>query len=195
MALEPDARERMTRLLDPAADPAAARAELVPLVYDELHAIAQRRMAGERDGHTLQTTALVNEAFLRLVGDRELRWEARSQFFVAASEAMRRVLLDHARRRGARKRRGTRTQVPLEALDLGSEETLDAALDFDEAIAALAAEDPRAAEVVRLRFYGGLEVEETARVLGASRRTVLRDWAYARARLQQLLDDKDDGND
>jgi RNA polymerase sigma factor (TIGR02999 family) len=184
--MEPQPSERVTRLLA-SADRAAAQAELVPLVYDELRALAQNRMREERASHTLQTTALVHEAYVRMLGDRQLDWEARTQFFVAASAAMRRVLLDHARRRRSHKRGGGARLVELEELDLGSEATLDAALDFDAALERLAAEEPRAAEVVRLRFYAGLEVEDTARALGTSRRTVLREWAFARARLQQLL--------
>jgi RNA polymerase sigma factor (TIGR02999 family) len=188
MDSNPAVREQVTRLLASGTERAQAQAALVPLVYDELHAIARRKMAAERESHTLQTTALVHEAFVRLLGDRELAWEARSQFYVAASEAMRRVLLDHARRRNARKRGGGRVPLDGEGLDLGAQDTLDAALDFDAALATLAAEDPRAAEVVRLRFFAGLDIDATARVLDASRRTVLRDWAYARARLQQLLE-------
>jgi RNA polymerase sigma factor (TIGR02999 family) len=184
--VDPQLQARVHRLLQAGPDP-AARGELIPLVYEELRAIAQHKMREERGNHTLQTTALVHEAYLRLLGDRNLAWEARTQFYVAASEAMRRVLLDHARRRGARKRGAGRELVDLGSVDLGTDAALDAALDFDAAVEKLSAEEPRAAEVVRLRFYGGLEVDETARVLGLSRRTVLREWAFARARLHQLL--------
>jgi RNA polymerase sigma factor (TIGR02999 family) len=165
-----------------------ARAQLLPLVYDELHAIARRKMSEERKEHTLQPTALVHEAFLRLVGDRGVSWEARSCFFVAAAEAMRRVLLDHGRRRKAGKRGGGRgTAEPLSELDLGVQADLDRALLVDDALRELEREDPRAARIVELRFFGGLDVDETAKALATSRRTVLREWAYARARLHQIL--------
>jgi RNA polymerase sigma factor (TIGR02999 family) len=183
---EPRARE-VTRLLAEGAT-SDQKAQLLPLVYDELHAIARRQMSAERREHTLQPTALVHEAFLRLVGDRGVSWEARSCFFVAAAEAMRRVLLDHARRRKADKRGGARgTSEPLTGLDLGVEADLDRALMVDEALGQLRKEDARAAQVVELRFFGGLDVDETATVLATSRRTVLREWAYARARLHQIL--------
>jgi RNA polymerase sigma factor (TIGR02999 family) len=179
--------DEVSRLLT-APDATDRRARLLPLVYDELHAIARRKMAEERREHTLQPTALVHEAFLRLVGDRGVPWEARSSFFVAAAEAMRRVLVDHARRRLADKRGGGRAKAePLSGLDLGVEPDLDRALAVDEALRRLAAEDPQAARIVELRFFGGLDVDETAAALSISRRTVLRDWAYARARLHQIL--------
>lgn len=182
-----------TRWLDPTVDPGEAQRELVPIVYHELHAIARRQLAGERAGHTLQTTALVHEAYLRLLGDRQLEWQQRTRFYVAASEAMRRVLLDHARRRRAHKRGNGRALLDVDAIDLAADSTLEAAVDFDAAVAKLAEEDARAAEVVRLRFYAGLDVEETASLLGVSRRTVLREWAFARARLHQLLAAHDPG--
>jgi RNA polymerase sigma factor (TIGR02999 family) len=183
-----DPAERVGELLRQANDPAAASEELLPLVYDELRAIARRRMTEERGAHTLQATALVHEAWMRLVGDQKLTWEARSRFYVAASEAMRRVLLDHARRRGAQKR-GAGRQVELpENVDLGAEADLDRALALDEALTRLEQEDARAAEIVRLRFFAGLDVEEVAALLATSRRTVLREWAFARARLCELLE-------
>lgn len=178
---------RATRWLDPDVDRHAAQRELVPLVYEELRAIAKRKLGTERAGHTLQTTALVHEAYLRLLGDRQLEWQQRTRFYVAASEAMRRVLLDHARRRQTHKRGDGRALLDIEAVDLAADSTLDAAVDFDAAVTKLAEEDERAAEVVRLRFYAGLEVEEAANLLRVSPRTVLREWAFARARLQQLL--------
>ena len=179
--------DHVTRLL---ADGSAAdvRERLLPLVYDELHAIARRRMAEERRDHTLQATALVHEAFLRLTGDRGVSWEARSAFFVAAAQAMRRVLLDHGRRHKADKRGGGRSAgEPLSAVDLGVEADLDRALAVDEALRILSAEEPQAARVVELRFFAGLDADATAEALGVSRRTVMREWAYARARLHQIL--------
>lgn len=183
-----DPAERANELLQQVSDPLAASDELLPLVYDELRAIARRRMAQERGEHTLQATALVHEAWVRLVGDRELTWEARSRFYVAASEAMRRVLIDHARRRGTQKRGSGRQAQLDESMDLGVDVDLNRALALDEAITRLQQEDARAAEIVRLRFFAGLDIEEIAALLTTSRRTVLREWAFARARLCQLLE-------
>jgi RNA polymerase sigma factor (TIGR02999 family) len=183
-----DPIERVSELLREVNDPLAASTELLPLVYDELRAIARRRMAEERGAHTLQATALVHEAWMKLVGDQKLTWEARSRFYVAASEAMRRVLLDHARRRGTQKRGAGKQEQSLEQIDLGADANLERALALDEAITLLQEEDARAAEVVRLRFFAGLDIEEIAALLRASRRTILREWAFARARLCEILE-------
>jgi RNA polymerase sigma factor (TIGR02999 family) len=176
----------LTQLLRLAARGEAGAAEAVlPRVYHELRAIAQRRMAGERLGHTLQATALVNEVWLRLSGAMG-EWSDRSSFYAAAATAMRRILVDHARRRARKKRDGgVRSDVPVEHLPNRGPDLDDAAtfLELDEAIERLEQIDARAGEIVRLRFYGGLDVDETARHLGTSRRTVLRDWAFARAYL------------
>jgi len=160
---------------------------LLPRVYQELRAIAGARMAGERKEHTLQATALVHEAYLRLIGGTDLVWADRAQFYQAAAEAMRRILIEHARRRGREKRGGDRQRLPMSILDLAAAEDSAEILAVEEAIRRLEGEDNEAGAVVRLRFFAGLSVEETARALGSSPRTVAREWAYARARLFQFL--------
>ena len=167
---------------------------LVEAVFGELRGIAARHMSGERGDHTLQATALVNEAYLRLVGDPELEWESRRHFYRAAAEAMRRVLIEHARSRGRAKRGGGWRRLSLEKLDLQSEEDLDGILALDEAVRRLEQVDPRAAEVVRLRFYAGLDVVRTARAAERSRRSVLRDWAFARAWLAEALREEEEAD-
>jgi len=184
---EEDARSEVTRLLKEVRGSDEAKRDLLPLVYEELRALARRRMADERPDHTLQATALVHEAYLKLVGDRNLAWEKRSHFFIAASEAMRRILVDHARKRLSLKRGEGKPRASLTGLDLAENAEPDALLAVDEALERLQAEDPRAANVVRLRFYGGLDFQETAAAMGVSERTVHREWAFARARLFQIL--------
>jgi RNA polymerase sigma factor (TIGR02999 family) len=153
---------------------------LMPLVEAELRRLARVYMARERRGHTLQVTALVNEAFLRLTGARQLRWQDRAHFLGIAARLMRRVLVDHARARGFQKRGGGRQQVTLdEALVVSSEPAVQL-LDLDRALEALAAADPRKGRVIELRFFGGLSVEETAEVLHISTDTVKRDWRLAK---------------
>ena len=184
----------ITRVLEELGDSNAApeaRERLLPLVYDQLRAIAAQRMAAEKVGHTLQATALVHEAYVRLIGDRQLEWDGRGRFYAAASEAMRRVLVDHARRAKSLRRGGAEHQITISAMDLASDGDPDRVLELDEALTALESEDARAAEVVKLRFYAGLEVNETAAVMGLSKRTVMREWSFARARLQQILDSGD----
>ncbi len=161
--------------------------ELLPLVHEELHAIARGFMQHERGSHTLQATALVNETYLRLLGTTEMDWESRRHFFGAVAESMRRVLIDHARRVGSKKRGGDFDRVSFELDELEVEGDLTQVLALDEALVKLAEEDERAAEVARLRYYAGLEVDAVAELLNVSTRTVLRDWAYARARLSGLL--------
>jgi RNA polymerase sigma factor (TIGR02999 family) len=160
---------------------------LVDIVYDQLRAIARQRMEGERRGHTLQATALVHEAYVKLSERREQPWSGRAEFFAAAAEAMRRVLIDHARKRGTLKRGGSRVRATLNVADLAAAEDSEAVLALDDAISRLEKEEPRAAAVVRLRFYAGLGVDETAQAMNQSRRTVLRDWEYARAWLHDAL--------
>ncbi|MBX3375062.1 MAG: sigma-70 family RNA polymerase sigma factor [Phycisphaeraceae bacterium] len=181
------ARVQVTQLLRAAPDDHAARARLLEEVYGILRTIAQQRMREERAGHTLQATALVHEAFIRLVGDDDRGWESRAHFFRSCAQAMRRILIDHARRRGADKRGGGARPVGLECADLGVEHDPLELLALDDAMTTLEAEDPRAAEVVSLRFFSGLSVEETAEILGISPRTVIREWIFARARLHELL--------
>ena len=163
---------------------------LLPLVYDQLRKVAQRRLESERSGHTLSSTALVHEAYLKLVGPREIPWSGRGHFHAAAAEAMRRILLDHARARG---RRGGDKKLRLS--DIGDVAALagtgaDEILAVDEAIGRLEGEDPQAAALVRLRFYAGLDVEDAARSLGVSPRSAARLWTYARAMLYRDLSDR-----
>ena len=154
---------------------------LVPLVHRMLHGLAQRAMDGERQGHTLQPTALVNEVFLRLVDIPRVEWQNRAHFFALAGRLMRRILVDLARARGMQKRGGGVHLVTLhEELVPGHGERAIDLVALDDALEALARLDPRRSQVVELRFFGGLEVDETAEVLGISRRTVLRDWTLAR---------------
>lgn len=160
---------------------------LTPLVYEELRRQAARYLRRERAGHTLQTTALINEAYLRLIGARDVRWQSRAHFFAIAANLMRRVLVEHARRRDAGKRGGSQVRVQLdEALAVADETDVDL-LAVDEALDRLAAVDPQQARVVELRFFGGLSVEETARALGVSPKTVKRDWSVARAWLRREI--------
>jgi RNA polymerase sigma factor (TIGR02999 family) len=155
--------------------------ELFPLVYSQLRGVARRYMAQERPGATLQATALVHEAYLRIAGDRPEGWVSRAQFFAAAAEAMRRILVEHARSRARQKRGGEWKRLTLDRLDLAQEADPTEVLALDEAFSKLEENDPRVAEVLRLRFFAGLDVEETAAVLGVAPRTVKRDWSFARA--------------
>lgn len=166
----------------------AATNDLFPLVYEELRALAQRHLADERRGHTLSPTALVHEAYLRLIGPADAPWQNRAHFFGAAAQAIRRILTDHARSRHRQKRGGQNQPVSLpedETLDGGAEQVDHLALD--EAITRLAALDASKARVVELRFYAGLPVESVAAVMGVSPSTVARDWAFARAWLRKEL--------
>lgn len=171
-----------------------AAAELVPLVYDELRKLAAARLARERPGHTLQPTALVHEAYARLLGPEAhnaARWNGRAHFFGAAAEAMRRILIDRARARNAEKRGGDRkpaARLSLDDLACSVEESPSELLDLDDALAALAAEDSPKAELVKLRFFGGLTLEQAGRVLGLSPATADRHWAYAKAWLFARLE-------
>src|SRR5215468_6522351 len=168
-------------------DPGAAE-QLLPLVYDELRKLAAVQLADERPGQTLQPTALVHEAYLRLVGpEPDRHWGGRAHFFAAAAEAMRHILLDAARRKGRRKRGGGMARRDLDGIDPAAPESSDDLLALDEALGRLAADDPQAAEVVRLRFYAGLPIPEVAQLLGISPRTADRTWAYARAWLHQAV--------
>jgi RNA polymerase sigma factor (TIGR02999 family) len=182
----------VTRLLsDVAGGNSSAADELLPLVYDQLRAVAQQRMGGERPGHTLQATALVHEAFLRLVGPRELPWHSQAHFYAAAAEAMRRILVDHARTRKREKRGGSRSRVALNVVDLAASEDCEEILALDEAFRRLEQQEPEMAAVVRLRFYAGLSVDQTAEALDLSPRTVDRRWKFARAWLfRELSDDE-----
>jgi RNA polymerase sigma factor (TIGR02999 family) len=185
---------QVTELLRAIGKRDSAGEELLEIVYDHLRAIARQRMAGERAGHTLQATALVHEAFMKLVGDEELGFENRAHFYAAAAQAMRRILIDHARRRNTEKRGGERKRVPMSVVDLATDTDPEQVMALEEAMGRLEQSDPRAASVVRLRFFAGLDVEETASVLGLSERTVMRDWSFARATLfQHMLGETPDG--
>jgi RNA polymerase sigma factor (TIGR02999 family) len=159
--------------------------ELLPLVYGELRRLAAAKLAAEPAGHTLDATALVHEAYLRLAG--ATGFETRSQFFRAAAESMRRILVDHARKKRADKRGGRGKRFALAEGDRVAVPDPDTLLAIDEALAKLAAEDPASADVARLRLFAGLSVDETAEALGVSRSTAFRDWAYARAWLTAAL--------
>jgi RNA polymerase sigma factor (TIGR02999 family) len=184
---ETTAPSEVTRLLQELGQRADAADELLPLVYENLQSIARARLRTERPGHTLQATALVHEAYVRLVGGQSISWQHRAHFFGVAAEAMRRVLVDHARRHRSQKRGGGRRWVPLADLDLAADNDVEEVLALDDALTALDAEDERAARIVKLRFYAGLSVDQTAEALGISPRTVAREWAFARARLFELL--------
>ena len=165
---------------------------VVPLVYDELHRMAARYLAGERSSVSLQATGLVNELCLRLLGWDDVRWQNRQHFFGVSAGMMRRVLVDIARRRQAGRRGGPHAiRVPIDSVDVAAREPATDLLAVDMALDRLAVEDPRKAQVVELRFFGGLSVEETAAALGVSARTVHTDWAFARAWLFRALSNPD----
>lgn len=176
-----------------AGDP-AAQAQLLPLVYDELHRLAGRHMASQSPRHTLQATALLNEAWMRLGLARDATWNDRRHFLALASKVMRSVLVDHARRRGRAKRGGDRERVPLEiALEQSAARGVEA-LDLGLALDELQRDEPRLAQVVELRFFGGLSMEEAARVMEVSLSTAERCWRLARVWLREALQDDDDGS-
>jgi RNA polymerase sigma factor (TIGR02999 family) len=184
--------EGITSLLGDAAHSPASAEKLLDVVYDQLRKVAQQRMLQERRDHTLTATALVHEAYLRLVGDNPVPWQNRAHFFSACAEAMRRILIEHARARGRLKRGGDEhgrapARVPLGLLDLAEHDDLDTILMLDDALRRLESEDPDVAAVVRLRFYAGLGVDEVASALGVSPSTIDRDWAWGRAWLHKAL--------
>lgn len=167
-------------------DPKAAN-ELLPLVYEELRKLAALKMARESPAQTLQPTALVHEAWLRLGGDDQPTWQNRAHFFAAAAEAMRRILIDNARRKNYQRHGGGRERVNLDGLDLAAAMDDEQLLELNEALNQLAEHDSQKAELVKLRFFTGLTNEEVAQVLGLSEPTVKRYWAYARAWLFRRL--------
>ena len=189
MGQEADARgpEPISQLLaDWANHDPRAREQLVPIVYEELRRLAHHYMRGEREGHTLQTTALVNEAYLRLAGVDGLRWRDRAHFFAMAATLMRRVLVDYARQRGRDKRGAGVSVTSLEDDAIAPQPAVDI-VALDEALERLAAVDPQQGRVVELRFFAGLSVKETAEALGVSAATVKRDWATAKLWLYNEL--------
>ena len=179
----------VTRILSQieSGDPRVAE-QLLPLVYDELKKLAAQRMSQEKPGQTLQATALVHEAYVRLVDvERQQHFNSRGHFFAAAAEAMRRILIDHARRKRSRKGGGGLLRHDVDDLNVTLAEPADDLLALDDALGRLAAIDPTAAELVRLRYFAGLPIPEAAEVLGVSPRTADRLWAYARAWLHQEI--------
>jgi RNA polymerase sigma factor (TIGR02999 family) len=170
-------------------DPKAAE-QLLPLVYDELRKLAAQRLAHEKPGQTLQATALVHEAYLRLVGSDDPGWNSRGHFFAAAAEAMRRILIDEARRKRSERHGGERQRCALLEGDRVTMPVCDDLLDLDAALTRLALVEPQAVELVKLRVFGGMTIDEVAAHLGISPRTAKRSWAYARAWLGRALADR-----
>ena len=181
----------VTRVLDAAArgDPRAAE-ELLPMVYEQLRVLAAQRLSHEKPGQTLQATALVHEAYLRIVdAEHPQDWNGRGHFFAAAAEAMRRILVEQARRRGSEKRGGDWSRVDFEALDVTTSVTPEQLVSLDEALERLVALDPLAGELVKLRYFAGLALADAATAMGISSATAYRHWAYARAWLYGQLAD------
>ena len=183
-----ESAETVTQILEAigAGDKHAAE-ELLPLVYNELRRLAAARMAHEAPGQTLQATALVHEAWLRLVGPNPVQWNGRAHFFGAAAEAMRRILLERARKKGRIRHGGHLQRADLDQVTLATQDSDDVILAVHEALEKLAAESPQKAEIVKLRYFGGLEHSEIAQVLGVSEPTVRRHWTYARSWLYAEL--------
>ena len=168
----------------------SALEELLPLIYNELRQLAHNFLYRERPGHTLQTTALVHEAYLKLIDQKDVRWQNRSHFFAIAAQAMRRILIDSARRHAAMKRGGPQEKLSLDEVPDISLEPNTKLLALDEALDALAEIDPEQSRIVELRYFGGLTIEETAEVMKSSPATIKREWAMARAWLHQWLTDR-----
>jgi RNA polymerase sigma-70 factor (ECF subfamily) len=186
------AKEGVTQLLiDWSSGNRAALDELMPLVYDELRRLARRHMARERRDHTLQTSALINEAYLRLVDQKDFQWQNRAHFFAVAAQVMRHILIDHARRYQYAKRGAGAQKIALDEAAVFTEQRAAEFVALDDALAALATLDPRRSEIVELRFFGGLSIEETAEVLKISSPTVQREWRAARAWLSRFISNKE----
>jgi RNA polymerase sigma factor (TIGR02999 family) len=182
--------ENVTQLLqDWSKGNQRALEELLPLIYNELRQLAHNFLYRERPGHTLQTTALVHEAYLKLIDQKDARWQNRSHFFAIAAQAMRRILIDSARRHAAVKRGGPQERLSLDEVPEVSLEPNTRLLALDEALTALAEIDPEQSRIVELRYFGGLTIEETAEVMKSSPATIKREWAMARAWLHQALTD------
>jgi RNA polymerase sigma factor (TIGR02999 family) len=189
MTTPSSSRQDVTQLLvEWRGGDAGALERLYPLIQPELHQLAHHYMRRERAGHTLQTTAILNEAYLRLVDNPTPRWQDRTHFVAAASRLMRRIMVDHARERRSLKRGGGALKVTLDEAALVSEARSDELLALDEALEGLAAQDARKSQIVELRYFGGLTVEETAEFLELSPRTVEREWTMAKAWLFRALD-------
>jgi RNA polymerase sigma factor (TIGR02999 family) len=195
--MKPPSQSEVTQLLLAWSDgDQTALEELTPQVYAELRRLAKRYMSRERAGHPLQTTALVNEAYVRLIDLRQVRWRNRDQFFGVAAQLMRHILVDFARARLRAERGGYKQQVPLDEVAVVSKEKSADFIALDDALKSLAEIDPRKSRIVELRYFGGLSVEETAEALKVSPRAVQREWSLARAWLyRELSKDKKSGRD
>jgi len=188
MSIPPPTQQEVTRLLeDWSGGDQDALEKLIPLIQPELHRLAHHYMSRERPGHTLQTTALLNEAYLRLVDNPKRNWQNRAHFTAAAAQLMRRIMVDRARERRALKRGGDAIKVSLDEAALVSEQRAEELLALDEALEKLAAQDPRKSQIVELRYFGGLTTEEAAAFLKISHRTVRREWRMAKAWLYCAL--------
>jgi RNA polymerase sigma factor (TIGR02999 family) len=178
----------VTRILN-AIERGDARAtdELLPLVYEELRLLAAQKLSHEAPGQTLQATALVHEAYLRLVGDEPRSWENRGHFFAAAAEAMRRILVDSARHKQSQKHGGGRERIGLDGHDVTDQASPEEIVALDDALVGLAAQDPQAAQIVKLRLFAGLSIDQAAQATGVSRATAYRQWTYARAWLRSEI--------
>jgi RNA polymerase sigma factor (TIGR02999 family) len=185
--IQDDTREITQLLLAWGTGDEAALQRLVPLVHDELHRIARRCMAGERMGHTLQPTALLNEAYLRLSDVQHVNWQNRAHFLAMAARLMRRILVDHARGKQYKKRGGGVVRVPLDGVNVAALEPGRELVALDDALTELAKKDERKCRIIELRFFGGLTIEETAAVLELSPATVRRDWRLAKAWLFEVI--------
>jgi RNA polymerase sigma factor (TIGR02999 family) len=183
----PSPQEVTQLLIDWSRGDQAALDSLMPLVYEELRRLAHRYMRRERVGHTLQTTALINEAYLRLIEQQHVQWQSRAHFFAIAAELMRRILVDYARTRTRAKRGGGALRVSLNEGAVSSQERGAELIALDDALQRLAVIDPRKSRVVELRFFGGLSIEETAEVLNVTPMTVVRDWKTAKAWLHREI--------
>jgi len=166
---------------------AQAANELLPLIYEELRILATQKLSHEQPGQTLQATALVHEAYIRLVGEDDRNWDNRGHFFTAAAEAMRRILVDIARRKKSQKHGGDRQRLDLDNLRVASNSQPDDLIELDEALTKLTSQDPEAADLVKLHYFGGLTLEQAAKMKGISRRTAGRYWKYARLWLYREL--------
>jgi RNA polymerase sigma factor (TIGR02999 family) len=191
--MAPSQREVTELLLAWGQGQESALQQLVPLVHQELKRLARRYMAGERPDHTLQTTALVNEAYMRLVDCQRVDWQDRAHFFAISARMMRRILVDYARSRGYQKRGGRAQRITLEEGVPEAPQPRIELMALDEALEALSQLDARKSRVVELRFFGGLSAKETAKVLDVSEDTVLRDWRLAKVWLLRKLDGRDKG--
>jgi RNA polymerase sigma factor (TIGR02999 family) len=170
---------------------AKAADELLPLVYEELRRLASRKMSREKPGQTLQATALVHEAYIRLVGSENQQWSGRTHFFAAAADSMRRILIENARRKQRQKHGGGQHRVDLDDAEISIEEPSTNLIALDEALTKLAEEEKTVAELVKLRYFAGLTLSQAAEIIGVSRRTADRYWAYARAWLYQEINKED----